>query len=187
VVTQHGTCAGTRSMDVAKRGCSYLGVDRRGRRSSMGCVCDILAQRLIGLIRILIPTSCNFFFQKPIQKSLERWVTDRPGCTLVRTKCAEKTSLWGVGHFSNTQNKFASTRIDKDIRVDSRDFTGACGRSCAGMVCMAGVSPKWSHSMAHALALDPQAWPREDIPSLGLIDEDIDLLWGVYVTSRPKA
>jgi hypothetical protein len=28
------------------------------------------------------------------------------------------------------------------IRADSRGFTGACGRSCAGMVCMAGVGPE---------------------------------------------
>jgi hypothetical protein len=32
--------------------------------------------------------------------------------------------------------------------------------------------------MAHALALDPQTWPREDVPGLGLIDEDVDLLRG---------
>jgi hypothetical protein len=43
------------------------------------------------------------------------------------------------------------------------------------------------HSMAHALALDSRTWPREDVPGLGLIDEDVDLLRGVYVTSRPKA
>jgi hypothetical protein len=30
--------------------------------------------------------------------------------------------------------------------------------------------------MAHALALDPRTLPREDIPGLGLIDEDVDLL-----------
>jgi hypothetical protein len=35
---------------VAKRGRSWLGVDRRGRRSSKGVDCDILAQGLIGLI-----------------------------------------------------------------------------------------------------------------------------------------
>jgi hypothetical protein len=33
VVTQHGTCAGTGHTDVAKRGRSWLGIDRRGRRS----------------------------------------------------------------------------------------------------------------------------------------------------------
>jgi hypothetical protein len=32
--------------------------------------------------------------------------------------------------------------------------------------------------MAHALALDPRTWPREDVPGLGLIDEDVDLLRG---------
>jgi hypothetical protein len=72
-------------------------------------------------------------------------------------------------------------------RADSRGFTGACGRSCAGMVCMAGVGPEWSHSMAHTLALYPRTWPREDVPGLELIDEDVDLLRGVYVTSQPKA
>jgi hypothetical protein len=30
--------------------------------------------------------------------------------------------------------------------------------------------------MAHALALDPRTWQREDIPGLGLIDEDMDIL-----------
>jgi hypothetical protein len=33
---QHGTCAGTRHTDVAKRGRSWLGIDRRGRRSLKG-------------------------------------------------------------------------------------------------------------------------------------------------------
>ena len=36
VVTQHGTCAGSRHTDVAKRGRSWLGIDRRGRRSLKG-------------------------------------------------------------------------------------------------------------------------------------------------------
>jgi hypothetical protein len=36
--------------DVGKRGRSWLGVDRRGRQSSKGVDCDILAQGLIGLI-----------------------------------------------------------------------------------------------------------------------------------------
>ncbi|TVU26765.1 hypothetical protein EJB05_29325 [Eragrostis curvula] len=34
VVTQHGTCSGTGRTDVAKRGRSWIGIDRRGRRSS---------------------------------------------------------------------------------------------------------------------------------------------------------
>jgi hypothetical protein len=82
VVTQHGTCASTRPTDVAKRGRSWLGVDRHVDLLR-GCVCDIPAQGLIGLIRILIPISCNFFFGSPSPKTpklsvldLERWVTD---------------------------------------------------------------------------------------------------------------
>jgi hypothetical protein len=52
--------------------------------------CDIPAQGLIGMIRILIPITCNFFSGSPSLKTpklsvlgLERWVTDRevlPGC-----------------------------------------------------------------------------------------------------------
>jgi hypothetical protein len=52
---------------------------------------------------------------------------------------------------------------------------------------MAGVGPEWSRNMAHALTLDPRTWPREDVHGLGLIDEVVDLLRGVYVTSRPNA
>ena len=75
--------------------------------------------------------------------------------------------------------------LQNGIKADSRGFTGACVvvarfhgrvcRSCAGMVCMASVDPEWSHSMAHALVLDTRTWPREDVPSLGLIDGDVDL------------
>jgi hypothetical protein len=41
---------------------------------------------------------------------------------------------------------------------------------------MAGVDLEWSYNMAHALALDIRMWPREDIPSLGLTNEDVSLL-----------
>ena len=50
---------------------------------------------------------------------------------------------------------------------------------------MAGVDPEWSHSMAHALARDARTWPRGDVPGLGLIDEDVDLLRGEDVTPSP--
>jgi hypothetical protein len=33
-----------------------------------------------------------------------------------------------------------------------------------------------SHNMVHMLALDTQTWPREDVPGLRLIDEDVSLL-----------
>jgi len=64
------------------------------------------------------------------------------------------------------------------MRADSRGFTGACVAVVQALVCMAGVDPEWSHSMAHALALDARTWPRGDVPGLGLIDEDVDLLRG---------
>jgi hypothetical protein len=49
---------------------------------------------------------------------------------------------------------------------------------------MAGVSPKWSHNMAHAVALDQRMWPREDIrvDRRGRRSSKV-----VYVTSRLKA
>ena len=50
--------------------------------------------------------------------------------------------------------------------------------SCAGMVRMAGVDLEWSHSMAHALAIDTWTWLREDVPSLGLTDKDVTHLRG---------
>ena len=33
---------------------------------------------------------------------------------------------------------------------------------------MAGVDPAWSHSMAHALALDTRTWLRGDVPGFAL-------------------
>jgi hypothetical protein len=65
----------TRHTDVAKRGDSWIGVDRRGRRSSKGVDCDILAPgmgcpgpRLNRINSVIIPTRCIFFFLKPISK-----------------------------------------------------------------------------------------------------------------------
>ena len=43
---------------------------------------------------------------------------------------------------------------------------------------MVGVVLEWSYSMAHALALDTWTWLRGDVPGLGLINEDVDLLRG---------
>jgi hypothetical protein len=37
----------TRHTDMAKRGGSWIGVDRRGRLSSKGVDCDILAPRMV--------------------------------------------------------------------------------------------------------------------------------------------
>jgi hypothetical protein len=44
----HGmTYDDTRHTDVDKRGGSWIGIDRRGRRSSKGVDCDILASRMV--------------------------------------------------------------------------------------------------------------------------------------------
>jgi hypothetical protein len=37
----------TRHIDVSKRGGSWIGVDRQGRRPSKGVDCDILAPRMV--------------------------------------------------------------------------------------------------------------------------------------------
>jgi hypothetical protein len=51
---------------------------------------------------------------------------------------------------------------------------------------MPGVGLEWSHSMAHALALDPWMWPRENVPRLGFIDKGRRSSEGVFVTSWSK-
>ena len=69
VVTQHGTCAGTGCTDVAKRGRSWLVVDRRERRSLKG-VKDVTPGTGLNRINMrLIPTSCNFFSGSPSPKN----------------------------------------------------------------------------------------------------------------------
>ena len=52
---------------------------------------------------------------------------------------------------------------------------------------MVSVDPEWSHNMAHVLALDTRMWPRDDVPGLGLTDEDVGLLKDEDVTSDPRA
>jgi hypothetical protein len=68
----------TRHTDVAKRGGSWIGVDRRGRRSSKGVDCDILAPgmgypgpRLNRLNRVIISIRCIFFFGSLSRKNLQ--------------------------------------------------------------------------------------------------------------------
>jgi hypothetical protein len=44
----HGMAYGdTRHINLAKRGGSWIGVDRRGHRSSKGLDCDILTPRMV--------------------------------------------------------------------------------------------------------------------------------------------
>jgi hypothetical protein len=44
----------------------------------------------------------------------------------------------------------------------------------------------WTYDM-HMSVLEVQLWPRGDIPSMGLTDEDVGLLRGWIVTSWLKA
>jgi hypothetical protein len=68
----------TRHTDVAKRGRSWIGVYRRGRRSSKGVDCDILASgmrypgpRFNRINRVFIPIRCIFFFGSLSRKNLQ--------------------------------------------------------------------------------------------------------------------
>ena len=91
--------------------------------------------------------------------------------------------------------------LQNGIRADSRGFTGTYGRKCGGMSTSA-----WGRRCHHhvhgrvagqcagiwdaSLALDARTWhmgrwhwtygtwPREDVPGLGLTDEDVNLLRG---------
>jgi hypothetical protein len=73
--------------DVVKSGRFWLRVDQRGRRSSKGVDCDILAQDLIGFDRILIPSRYTFFSRSLTKKNsgvkrvwpgaISGWMTDR--------------------------------------------------------------------------------------------------------------
>jgi hypothetical protein len=57
----------------------------------------------------------------------------------------------------------------------------------SGIWCMAHVGPEWSHGMAYGdTRHTKQTWLRGDVPGLGLIDEDVDLLRGWIVISWPK-
>jgi hypothetical protein len=68
----------TRHIGVAKRGGSWIGVDRRGRRSSIGVDCDIMAPgmgypgpRLNTINSVLVLTRCIFFFRSLSRKNLQ--------------------------------------------------------------------------------------------------------------------
>jgi hypothetical protein len=68
----------TRHRDVAKRGGSWIGVDRRECRSPKGVDCDILAHgmgcpgpRLNRINRVYIPIRCIFFFGSLSRKNLQ--------------------------------------------------------------------------------------------------------------------
>jgi hypothetical protein len=62
--------ASTGHMDVAKGGRSFLGIDRRGHRSSKGVDWDILAQGLIGFIEYLYHQGIPSFPEAQLKRTL---------------------------------------------------------------------------------------------------------------------
>jgi hypothetical protein len=88
----------TRHTDVAKRGGSWIGVDRRGHRSSKGVDCDILAPwmgypspRLNRINRVFIPIRCIFFFGSLSRKFSRLCMSEDKVC--------RKDSCWSVGQY----------------------------------------------------------------------------------------
>ena len=75
---------------MAKRGGSWIGVDRRGRLSSKGVDCDILAQGLIELIEYPYQQGSSSFLEAYLERTsklsvldLEQFgMGDRPGSFL---------------------------------------------------------------------------------------------------------
>jgi hypothetical protein len=58
-------------MDIAKGGRSWLGVDRRGRRSSKWVDCDIMTRGLIGLIEYSYHQGIPSFLGAHLQRTPE--------------------------------------------------------------------------------------------------------------------
>jgi hypothetical protein len=66
----HGmTYDDTRHIDVAKRRGSWIGVDRRGHRSSKGVDCDIMAQGLIKLIEYPYQQGVSSFSEAYLERT----------------------------------------------------------------------------------------------------------------------
>jgi hypothetical protein len=104
----------TRHKDVAKRGGSWIGVDRRGCRSSKGLDCDILAPGMViswpnRINRVSISTRCIFFFGSLSRKNLQvkrdwlgaiwnGWPTEKfSRVHMSEHKVHTKDSCWYVG------------------------------------------------------------------------------------------
>jgi hypothetical protein len=80
------------------------------------------------------------------------------------------------------RHRQARPRIGRTLQMVSEPTLvvswGACGVQLRRHGRMAGVGPKWSHNMAHALSLATRTWLKENVPNLRLIDEGINLLRG---------
>jgi hypothetical protein len=95
--------------------------------------------------------------------------------------------LGEAGRYKLTKPTLAVSRT----RVSQLCRHGAHGWCGPGVVTQHGTCAGTGHtdmvkrgrswprvSMAHALVLDTQTWPRGDVPGLGLTDEDIGVLRG---------
>jgi hypothetical protein len=72
--------------------------------------------------------------------------------------------------------------VTSGIRADPRGYTDVCGLG----VRVYGAWRMWAlsgHMAWHMTTLDTQTWLRREVPGLGLIDEDVDLLRGWIVIS----
>jgi hypothetical protein len=140
---------------VAKRGGSWIGVDRRGHQSSEGVDCDILgprdgdilAQGLIELIEYPYQQGASSFLEAYLERTyklsvlgLEQFgMGDRQGsflgCASVRTKCAQKTHVGPWGQYmilESCQVKIPPVqRLDRVLQVVSEP-TLAVSRACVG-------------------------------------------------------
>jgi hypothetical protein len=95
-----------------------------------------------------------------------------------------KDSCWSVGTIYDPRELLGVSTagpeigrgVTSGIRADPHGFTGVCGLGGSGIWRMWARS---GHMAWHMTTLDIQTWPREEVPGLGLTDEDVGLLRGV--------
>jgi hypothetical protein len=103
-------------------------------------------------------------------------------------KVRTKDSCWSMGTIYNprelpgvsTAGPGIGRSVTSGISSDPRGFTGVCGLGGSGIWRMWTQS---GHMAWHMTTLDTQTWLREEVPRLGLTDEDVGLLRGRIVIS----
>jgi hypothetical protein len=142
--------------------------------------------RLNRIDRILTLTSCKTFLEAHLQRTLRLSVADRevfPDCAGVRIKCAS-VRLWGQ---SGCHRKLPGVTCPSPewsgcyIWYHTRPLWlhGSGDQACGPWLVWSVVA----HGMAHVPALDDRRFPIGEVPILGLIDGDVDLLMGMNVIS----
>jgi hypothetical protein len=80
----------------------------------------------------------------------------------------------------NKYRRFRSGRgVTNGIRANPHDFTDVCGLVVRDMA-HGACEPRVVTWHWHMTTLDTHTWPRWEVPSLGLIDKDADLLRGGF-------